>query len=40
MKSGVDKCITMRLLTNILHFILIININIALKLTASNEPVL
>lgn len=39
MKSGVDKCITMRLLKNILHFILI-NINIALKLTASNEPVL
>lgn len=35
MKSGVDKCITMRLLKNILHFILIININIALKLTAS-----
>lgn len=40
MKSGVDKCITMRLLRNILHFILIININIPLKLTASNEPVL
>lgn len=40
MNSGVNKCITMRLLRNILHFILIININIALKLMASDEPIL
>lgn len=36
MNSGVNKCITMRLLKNILHYILIININKALKLTLSN----
>lgn len=40
MNSGVNKCITMRLLKNILHYILIININKALKLTLSNKPIL
>lgn len=40
MNSGVNKCITMRLLKNILHFILIININKALKLTLSNKQIL
>lgn len=40
MNSGVNKCITMRLLKNILHYILIININKALKLTLSNKQIL
>lgn len=38
MNSGVNKCITMRLLKNILHYILIINK--ALKLTLSNKQIL
>lgn len=34
MKSGVDKCITMRLLSNILRFILIINIKYSIKINS------